>query len=94
MMSFRLNIVIPGEVVLGIDVGAFNPLLLVTGRDGDGVLLMGVVLVVGFLRAEVLEDVMPAVLGFVGRLSLGLLAGSALLDAINVIGTKAYTGTA
>lgn len=40
----------------------FNPLL-VTGRTGDDMVLEGV----AFFRAEVLDDITPLALGFIGR---------------------------
>lgn len=75
-----------GEVVLGIEEGVFNPLLLVIGREGDDVIFVGVVFVVlvGFLRAEVLNDVIPVIFGLEGRVSLVLLVCSALLDTLLV----------
>ena len=63
--------------------GAFSPLVLEIGREGvvaplEGEAFVGVV----FLRADVLDDVMPAVvLGLVGRAPADLAAPSALLFA-------------
>ena len=72
---------------MGIEEGVFNPLLLVIGREGDDVIFVGVVFVVlvGFLRAEVLDDVIPVILGLEGRVSLVLLVCSALLDTIEIM---------
>ena len=83
----RSIFLIPGEVVLGIEEGVFNPLLLVIGREGDDVIFVGVVFVVlvGFLRAEVLNDVIPVIFGLEGRVSLVLLVCSALLDTIEIM---------
>ena len=63
--------------------GAFSPLVLEIGREGVVAALEGEVFVgVVFLRADVLDDVMPAVvLGLVGRAPADLVAPSALLFA-------------
>ena len=65
------------------EVGAFNPLVLEIGREGvaaplDNAVFVGVV----FLRAGVLDDIVPAVvLGLVGRAPVDLVTSSALLLA-------------
>jgi hypothetical protein len=73
------------------EVGAFNPLVLEIGRKGVAAPLEGVVFVGAvFLRAGVLDDIMPAVvLGLVGRAPADLVTPSALLLAkINHINTR------
>ena len=63
--------------------GAFNPLVLEISREGvaaplDDAVFVGVV----FLRAGVLDDIVPAVvLGLVGRAPVDLVTPSALLLA-------------
>ena len=65
------------------EVGAFNPLVLEIGCEGvaaplDNAVFVGVV----FLRAVVLDDIIPAVvLGLVGRAPADLVTPSALLLA-------------
>ena len=60
--------------------GPLSPALLVTGREGDVVTLEGVIFEgVVFFRAEVLDDIMPIVLGFVGRVPVDDAIRSALL---------------
>ncbi len=63
--------------------GAFNPLVLEIGREGVAAPLEGVVFVsADFLRAGVLDDIIPAVvLGLVGRAPADLVTPSALLLA-------------
>ena len=63
--------------------GAFSPLVLEIGREGVAALLVGEVFVgVVFLRADVLDDIIPAVvLGLVGRVPADLVTPSALLFA-------------
>lgn len=46
-----------------------------TGRDCEGVVLEGVIFVgILLLRAEVLDDVIPGVLGLIGRVPVILVA--------------------
>ena len=62
--------------------GAFNPLVLEIGREGVVVLLVGTDFVgVVFLRAGILDDIIPVVLGLGGRVPVDLLICSALLLA-------------
>lgn len=72
---------LPGEVPFEIEVGVFSPLLMI-GRLGDDVALEGVV----FFRTEVLDDIMPLALGFVGRPPVDVTICSALLA--NQTGTE------
>ena len=61
--------------------GAFSPLVLEIGREGVAALLEGMAFVgVVFRRADVLDDIIPAVvLGLVGRAPEDLVTPSALL---------------